>query len=312
MQSTSSRDRATIRPCARQQADGASVAGLGEWVRVALFTWGCRMSSSSRIAAATDHRPDASPTPADEVSDAPRLLAVSENTARLASPSADGWGDSRFHPFWRAALEAEQPGLPPFDLASIWRQLTAGSLRVWGERVLSSRVVLLACFTNAASPLCDCDAAIVGRVLCGDPQKVIASELGMAASTGSARFVRALEKLDLPSQRVPLAVILAAQSSWLASPTPPSTGRIFDDPSGTCLLVSVRRAATARMAPLTRAEQEIARAIIDGQSRLEIARSRKTSVHTVARQYHSIFETMKATGRFALIRSAIVAGAFDD
>jgi DNA-binding CsgD family transcriptional regulator len=64
------------------------------------------------------------------------------------------------------------------------------------------------------------------------------------------------------------------------------------------------------MTTLTHAEQDVARWIIEGCSRFEIARRRQTSVHTVARQFHAIFNAQRITGRFALVRSALELHCF--
>jgi DNA-binding NarL/FixJ family response regulator len=75
-------------------------------------------------------------------------------------------------------------------------------------------------------------------------------------------------------------------------------------------VVSVPRPSTGRLPGLTRAEEEVAQGIVEGYSRFEIARRRATSVNTVARQVHSIFNALQITGRFALIRRAIEFNCF--
>jgi DNA-binding CsgD family transcriptional regulator len=64
------------------------------------------------------------------------------------------------------------------------------------------------------------------------------------------------------------------------------------------------------MVGLTPAEREIAQWIIEGCSRFYIAHRRRTSVHTVARQFNAINDALRTTGRYALIRSAVELGCF--
>lgn len=218
------------------------------------------------------------------------------------------------HPAWRAALEAEARSPSGFELPSLWRDLVRGRLRIWEESFVSDRIVLLARVSDVGERLSDSDASIVVRVLSGDQQKVVASELGIASSTGSSRYLRALERLDLSRRQVPLALVLAAQSTSDVRPVPPAPARggFFNHQQNAYVFVSIRSPDTARMTQLTLAEQAVARSIISGHSRFEIARSRETSIHTVARQFHSIFEAMNVTGRFALIRRAVELRAFDE
>jgi DNA-binding NarL/FixJ family response regulator len=58
------------------------------------------------------------------------------------------------------------------------------------------------------------------------------------------------------------------------------------------------------MTTLTHAEQQVAQWLIEGECRTEIARRRATSVHTVARQFSSVFTALRIRGRYALIRCA--------
>jgi DNA-binding NarL/FixJ family response regulator len=154
------------------------------------------------------------------------------------------------------------------------------------------------------------NASLLARILRGDGQKTIAYELGLAPSTVSGRYMRALGTLEVSPRRIPLALVLAAQSAAGIGPMPRASSGFFDHDETAFRIVSVARPLTSRMTMLTPTEQEIAQWIIEGASRLEISRRRATSVHTVARQFHLIFRTMQVTGRFALIRRAIELQCF--
>jgi len=63
---------------------------------------------------------------------------------------------------------------------------------------------------------------------------------------------------------------------------------------------------------LTRGQQEVALWLIEGMTRYEIANLRRTSVHTVARQFHSIYNTLRVTGRYELIRRVVELDCFSE
>jgi DNA-binding CsgD family transcriptional regulator len=185
-----------------------------------------------------------------------------------------------------------------------------GRLRAWWESVGTDRVTLLARVCNGGSHVGSEDADILARVLSGQQQKLLASDFGIAPSTVSGRYVRAVDRLDLTPSTIPLPLVLAAQASVAVGEVPPARHAFFEAQGSVCMVISVPRPNMARMTNLTSAEQEVAAWLVEGCSRFEIARRRKTSVHTVARQFHSIFAVQRVTGRFALIRSAVASNCF--
>jgi DNA-binding NarL/FixJ family response regulator len=209
------------------------------------------------------------------------------------------------NPLWRAAVEAEERATADCRLDDVWQDHVSGRVRAWWESVGPDRILLVAQVAAGEAAISTDDAAIVARILSGEQQKLVASDLRIAASTVSGRYVRALDRLDLSPTTLPLPIVLAAQA-WIGVANAPNARRGFFESQGTaCMVVSVPRPATARMSSLTPAEQDVAKWIIEGCSRFDIARRRKTSVHTVARQFHAIFNTQRGTGRFALVRSAV-------
>jgi len=227
-----------------------------------------------------------------------------------ASPSAEFLALPGAAPLWPTALEADEHGVPGFPLPRLWDDVVHGRVSTWWESVGAERILLIARVTPRGRGLCPQSASVIARVFCGDPQKVVASDLGIAPSTASGRYVKALEALEVSPRMVPLSLILAAQSAAGLGPIATARSCVFDHQETACLVVSVPRPAMARMTALTTAEQDVAQWIMEGYSRWAIARHRMTSVHTVSRQFHSIFETLKVTGRFALIRRAVELHGF--
>lgn len=211
---------------------------------------------------------------------------------------------------WETAVEAEERGSVECPLEGIWEDHMHGRLQAWWESVGPTRIILLARVAGGGTRVGSEDADILARVLSGQQQKLLASDLGIAPSTVSGRYVRAVDKLDLTPGTIPLPLILAAQARAGVAKIPPARHAFFEAQGSVCMVISVPRPNMGRMTNLTSAEQEVAAWLVEGCSRFEIARRRRTSVHTVARQFHSIFAVQGVTGRFALVRSAVASNCF--
>ena len=215
-------------------------------------------------------------------------------------------------PPWLSALAAPESLTTSTALGNVWGDLVRGRLRPVREAITHDSVCLVGQVIARPHGLTTDDAMLVVNVLCGEPRKAVASELGIAVSTATGRFLRALAKLELGDRNVPLPIVLAAQS-WAGMARIPSA-RVawFDHEGSSCVAVSVPRPATAHLTSLTRGEQEVAQWLIEGLTRYEIADRRATSVHTVAGQFHSIFNALRVTGRYELIRRAVALRCFHE
>jgi DNA-binding NarL/FixJ family response regulator len=210
---------------------------------------------------------------------------------------------------WHVALDA-MCSTHPGALANVWEDLALGRLRPLLESTTRDRVCLLAHVVARPSCLSPEDASLVVSVLCGEPRKALASDLGIAISTATGRVLRALTKLELPDRSVALPLVLAAQSWAGVTRIPSARVALFDYDGCRWLAVSVPRPMTTHLTSLTRGEKEVAQWLIEGLTRQEIADRRETSMYTVARQFHSIFAALRATGRYALIRRAVELRCF--
>jgi DNA-binding NarL/FixJ family response regulator len=211
-----------------------------------------------------------------------------------------------------AALDAPESRADPADLGKIWDSVVQGRLRPLSEIVTNNRVCLVSQVIGRPEGLSPEDASLVVNVLCGEPRKAIASELSIALSTATGRFLRALTKLELADRNVPLPLVLAAQCRVGGARIRSGRRAAVDYEDNRSLALSVPRPVTRHLVPLTPSEQEIAQWLIEGFTRYEIADRRETSVHTVAGQFHSIFATLHVTGRYELIRRAVELGCFDE
>jgi|SRR5580704_6042643 DNA-binding NarL/FixJ family response regulator len=252
----------------------------------------------------------------------PPVLQLVQPTARARAVSSWNLLDQRSRPhvpeapdarqaIWQGAVEADERGSVECPLEAIWNDHVHGRLRAWWESVGPDRILLVSRVAGGGSGLGTEDTDILARVFAGQQQKVVASDLGIAPSTVSGRYVRALDRLDLTPSVIPVPLVLSAQAALGVAKIPRARTAFFEAQGRVCMVVSVPRPDTARLTNLTTAEQEVAAWLVEGCSRFEIARRRETSVHTVARQFHSIFAVQRVTGRFALIRSAVAVGCFE-
>jgi DNA-binding NarL/FixJ family response regulator len=159
------------------------------------------------------------------------------------------------------------------------------------------------------SPLSRIETAVLVRVLWGEQQKLIAAELGIACSTASKWYTQALAKLQLTRGPLALPLVIAAQA-WASGQNAPVDARSahFEHEGARYFLVSVPKPAVASPGPLTPAECEVARFLVEGESRWDIAARRATSAQTVACQIRGIFSKWRLTGRYALIRQTVELG----
>jgi DNA-binding NarL/FixJ family response regulator len=239
-----------------------------------------------------------------EVAPSPRTLEVVDD-----SPPASHLA---LRALCRAAQEADEHDARDCRLDDVWHHHLRGRLHASSERAGSKRILLISRAGRGDSGLeiGSQDAAVLTRILSGEAQKAVASDLGLSPSTVSGRYVRALGKLDLTPDTIPLALILAAQAAACGSSIAPARAAFFQAERQLYFVVSIARPELTHVVELTCAEQEVARWIVEGCSRVEIANRRKTSVYTVNRQFSRVFSALRITGRFALIRHASELGCF--
>jgi DNA-binding NarL/FixJ family response regulator len=216
------------------------------------------------------------------------------------------------------ALQADDDALPSSDLSSVWQDVIAGRVTICGEGGSLRRHYMLARTKAGAEVTTRCGAlsrietSVLVRVLCGEQQKLVAVELGMACSTASKWYTHALTKLHLAGAApIPLPLVIAAQT-WASGSAPAVGARIatFEHEGGAFLLLSIPKPEIVGDTCLTIAEQEVAKLLVSGVSRSEIAMLRSTSTQTVACQLRCIFSKYRLTGRNELISRAVALGWF--
>src|SRR6185437_960871 len=132
-------------------------------------------------------------------------------------------------------------------LACLWEDLVRGRRYVRLVMEETDRVVVVASNTTTARPLPEADAAILSHVFCGIQQKRMAFDFGIAASTVSVHCHKSMTSLGISSRRVPLPVLLAAQSHAGVIAWPPVQTVNLDPSVGAmCVALGVRRPVMSR------------------------------------------------------------------
>jgi DNA-binding NarL/FixJ family response regulator len=144
---------------------------------------------------------------------------------------------------------------------------------------------------------------LLERVLMGEPQKVLAFELGVSPSTIALTLRRCLRMLgmDCGVQRVPLLLIMAAHAR-LGSVRFEDT-RLTELRRGGWLywVVSALRPDVRLGEFLGEEESRVARMLLEGKSYREIAALRNRSPHTISNQLASAYSKLGVSGRVELL-----------
>jgi DNA-binding NarL/FixJ family response regulator len=243
--------------------------------------------------------PPRGPLPRTGDVEAPRIALRSESSGRS---------------FAEVVHLAESSATSVEDMGRIWLDVTERRLAVCGDGRTSTRRYVIARreseLGHDAPPLEPRQVQILVRILCGEQQKHVAPELEIACSTASKWHRRTLEDLGLVPGQVPLPLVLAAQSSVCEQPFEvDARSATFHHDGAEMLLLSVPL-PRANDPQLTATELDIARLLVDGVSRVEIAERRGRSDQTVACQIRAIHLKLGLKGRFELIAYAARAGWF--
>ncbi|MEJ7729984.1 MAG: LuxR C-terminal-related transcriptional regulator [Polyangiaceae bacterium] len=137
---------------------------------------------------------------------------------------------------------------------------------------------------HRSKPLSERQQQVIDMAARGIPQKVIAYELGIAASTVGTHLRLALDRLHIERPQIALTV---AASSGSVRPAPTDDG------------------ALPVPATLSPAEADVVRAIIRGATNEQIAIERSRSIRTIANQVASAFRKLGIGSRGELYRRAV-------
>jgi len=137
----------------------------------------------------------------------------------------------------------------------------------------------------------------------GHTSKVMALELGLAASTVSGRLTSAAKKLGVSTRQLLLLMAVTGVGharDALAHGAPP--GLDDDAPASSRPRLSFTWPLTPRTGGLTPAERAIVCLLLEGRSTADITRARGTSPHTVGNQIALLYEKLRVNNRVDLAR----------
>ncbi len=196
----------------------------------------------------------------------------------------------------------------------LWADLVMGHARIDRQWATPTALHLSAQLGRGPLPrsaaLSPIERTVLTRTLCGDQQKLVASDLGLAHSTVSQHRGRALDKVLPRDRRLSIPLVLAAQAFHLGLEAPGWSLSLLEENGARYLLASVPAPRVHDKTILTVAECAVMLHLIEGRSVEQIAAYRSTSASTVNAQLHAISSKLGFRGRFGAIRRAAELGWF--
>jgi DNA-binding NarL/FixJ family response regulator len=245
-------------------------------------------------------------------------MTPSEAFVRVLSPiHAEGWsstlprrGAEEVEPSLRdRAIVADAAAQIDVNLALFWRELMSGLCVVVDGFFTDERCYLILAPTLGKRPIEGRRREILEAVLCGDGQKNIAMDKGLAPSTVALNARLGLESMGLhckPSRVHPL-LMLAARAGREQNGSLSATLSFFHRGPEQLRVVAAARPDRRLVTALPPAELAVVRALIEGQCYAEIAEHRGTSTRTIANQITAVFRRMRVSGRSELLERLFFA-----
>ena len=240
----------------------------------------------------------------------------------MAAPHLDFQAISGFELAPRSGVEAflqdalalasgELEGNPAhaLDLATLWRDLIKGKWFVRSGFCSETECFLvLEPRTQSAGsrPTPPHVVTMLEQVLTGESQKALAIDAALSRSTVATRCASCLRNIgkEHTLSRIPTLVLLAAHAAR-GMKLGTATARRITGSSGERWLVSYERPDGVLRAPLSDAEREVTRLLVEGRTHSQMARLRKTSPRTIANQLGSSFRKLGVSGRTALVSKLV-------
>ena len=209
-----------------------------------------------------------------------------------------------------------EPGYPALARAperaqveDLWPELLAGRLQVVSWSQDHERELVLG---TCSSPSVGDEArrsraaSVAERVFLGESQKSVALNRGLAVST-VADVLRALlseKRMPASASRTPLALVMLAHAAYRrGTGVLEARAERLDGGRVRVKVVGHERLLIGLVSP---SQRDVAIQFLDGKSYLQIARQRGTSVRTVADQMSAVFRALGASGRYELLRAAML------
>lgn len=211
------------------------------------------------------------------------------------------------------AVKADDASTTRLGLRLLWWELTHGLCRIEGGFFTESRCLLVtAAVDGRVEPLQGKRLEILETILSGVGQKSIAIELDLAPSTIALNARLALACLGVhcrPSRVHPL-LMLTATASRAESPYMLGCSSCVCFRGRQLRVISIPRPDCALHDRLPPAELAVVRNLVEGVSYDQIARTRGTSMRTIANQVTAVFRRMNVSGRSQLLHRLFADESF--
>jgi len=201
------------------------------------------------------------------------------------------------------AAAADQLSAVHVSLSVLWHEISRGLCKIVDGFFTSDRCLLVTQNADPASPLEGRKLEIVEAILRGVGQKSIAIELGVAPSTVALNARLALTSLgiDCRASRAHPLLMLALLASRTRESKLVGSLSFVDQGAAQLRVISVPRPDARLCELLPPAEGAVIRGLVEGASYREIARSRGTSMRTIANQIAAVFRRLRVSGRSELM-----------
>jgi DNA-binding CsgD family transcriptional regulator len=193
------------------------------------------------------------------------------------------------------------------SLSELWEALVTGRDRAVDAFIDDERCFLVvrpARPDERLPPLANArNRAILTRVLLGEPQKHVAYEFDVSASSITsiaAQYAHAMGFAGSVS-RLPILLVMAAHAAARGATHFVAASAGFEHAGVPHRVLCAPRPDPARWASLSDAEREVVTLLIERYANADIARLRQRSMRTVANQLSSAMHKLGARGRSEII-----------
>jgi DNA-binding NarL/FixJ family response regulator len=216
--------------------------------------------------------------------------------------------DVRGVPPAKLVARLEAAAYSPFDLATLWSDLAHGCSKIVDTFHTEHRCYVILQSTGYPDPrLTARKLQILERVLLGEGQKVVASDLHLAVSTVAFTASECLRAMGLEGRTAGVPSVLLMAAHAFRGDTAFRDARVTElDHNGMRYrIVSAARPDLRLGTELTPTECVVARLLVEGKDYEEIALLRRKSLRTVANQLSATFHKLGVSGRSELLHRLI-------
>ena len=209
-------------------------------------------------------------------------------------------------------LSPESAGPDPVGLDEIWRRLVGGHIVLVGGEGFDDHVSIIVEHRESRRGARSSEVRVLERVFRGEPQKMLAGELGVSVATITRMCMTVLRKMGAPDQPVAGVSVLLVMAAHAASGLRLGAATAELTSTGTAPTrwrVSAPNPAIALRRYLSPSEYAVASLAVQGETDSGIALRRSTSPRTIANQVAASFRKLRVQRRSELRAAAVLEHA---